>query len=439
MHQLALALHEAGHTITGSDDEIADPAKSNLAAAGLLPEAGWFPDKIHAGLDAVVLGMHARADNPELIRAQELGLSVYSFPEFVCEAGKDKKRVVIAGSHGKTTITAMVMHVLQAAALDFDYLVGARLEGFPLSVKLSDAPVFVLEGDEYPASVLEKKPKIFFYKPQITVLNGIAWDHVNVFPTYENYLDQFRQFLQMLQPGSLLFYNETDPEVVKLVAAEAGHLKATPYGMPAYRYENGIAIVTTPDGPVRLSIFGSHNLVNLEAAHAVCRSLGVSDATFWQAMATFKGAARRLEKIAEQENLIAFRDFAHAPSKLKATLAAVREAYSEHELLAVFELHTFSSLSKEFLEEYHGSMAPADKAIVFFSPHALALKKLPPLDATAVAAAFGGKVTVLHSPESLQEVVTTTLQNATRPVCLLLMSSGTFEGLDWKGVFSRQD
>ena len=437
MHQLALALQKAGNHISGSDDEIADPAKTNLAAAGILPEPGWHPERIHQGLDAVVLGMHARADNPELQKALSLNIPVYSFPEFVYEAAKDKKRVVIAGSHGKTTITAMVMHVLQQAGLDFDYLVGARLEGFPLSVQLSEAPVMVLEGDEYPASAIEKKPKIFFYHPHITVLNGIAWDHVNVFPTYENYLEQFRQFLNMLAPGSQLFYNATDPEVVRLVKEEGAHLEKTPYGLPAYHYEQGTAVVATGNGPARLSVFGSHNLVNLEAAHAVCLALGVPETAFWESITSFTGAARRLEKITEQPGLIAFRDFAHAPSKLKATLTAVREAFPEHELLAVFELHTFSSLSKNFLEEYTGSMAPADKAVVFYSQHALDLKQLPPLAAQEVAAAFGGQIHVFSRRESLEQWLAEALKKNARPVCLLLMSSGTFEGLDWKDLLSR--
>lgn len=437
MHQLALALQQSGYTISGSDDEINDPAKTNLAAAGILPEPGWHPDRIHAGIDAVVLGMHARADNPELLRALSLNIPVYSFPEFVYEAAKEKTRVVIAGSHGKTTITAMVMHVLQLAGLHFDYLVGARLAGFPLSVQLSDAPLMILEGDEYPASVMEKKPKIFFYKPQITVLNGIAWDHVNVFPTYDSYLDQFRQFLQMQQPGSQLFYNDTDPEVRALVAEAGAHLQPAPYGLPDYQYEAGTAVVAAADGPVRLSVFGSHNLVNLEAVRSVCLSLGVKEQDFWRHIASFTGAARRLELLEEQSGLVAFRDFAHAPSKLKATLAAVREAYPDHELIAAFELHTFSSLSRDFLAQYAGSMLPADQGFVFYSEHALQLKQLPPLEKSVVAAAFGGAIKVISSKESLSEMISTAVQNARRPVCLLLMSSGTFEGLDWKGLLSR--
>jgi len=436
MHQLALALQRAGASVTGSDDDIADPAKSNLAAAGLLPEElGWHPERITDATDAAVLGMHAKANNPELARAQALGTPVYSFPEYVYEVSKEKQRVVIAGSHGKTTVTSMVMHVLRKAGKDFDYLVGARVPGFDASVQLSDAPTIVLEGDEYPASAVERRPKIHFYHPHISVLTGVAWDHVNVFPTYENYVEQFAIYLREMAAGAEIIYNREDPEVVRLVEAHGGHLKCTPYGTPSYRYDEGTAVLQTAQGDLRLALFGNHNLQNTEAARAVCRSLGVTDEEFNNGIADFTGAARRLEKAFERPGLIAFRDFAHAPSKLRATLAAVREAYPQHRLVAVFELHTYSSLSAQFLAEYAGAMDPADDAFVFFSGHALQIKGLPALEEAAVGEGFGREdLTVASSAAALGEAVKAAVGAASGPVCLLLMSSGTFEGLDWERV-----
>lgn len=441
MHQLALALHRQGYKVTGSDDEINDPARSNLAAAGILPDSnGWHTDRITPGIDAIVLGMHAKADNPELLAAQNFNIPIYSFPEYIYEVAKNKTRVVIAGSHGKTTITSMIMHILRHQELDFDYLVGAKVEGFSQSVQLSDAPVIILEGDEYPASVIEKKPKIFFYHPHITVLSGIAWDHINVFPTYDIYLDQFRQYLQGCDKNIPLFYNAEDEEVKNLVASSAEHLKTVPYSMPKYHYEDGVAVLDTKLGPVEVSVFGSHNLLNMQAAIAVCQELGISREDCYEAITDFSGAARRLEKILEKDNLVAFRDFAHAPSKLKATLDAVREAYPNHQLIACFELHTYSSLSEQFLKEYTGSMDSADEAIVYFSHHALQLKGLPPLTKDEVYQHFGtGGLTVTDNKNELQDTVVAHINNAAQPVCLLLMSSGTFDGIDWNSVCSQKE
>lgn len=441
MHQLALALHRQGNKVTGSDDEINDPARSNLAAAGILPdEQGWHTERITPWIDAIVLGMHAKADNPELLAAQNFNIPIYSFPEYIHRVANDKTRVVIAGSHGKTTITSMIMHILRKQDLPFDYLVGAKVEGFPQSVQLSDAPVIVLEGDEYPASVVEKKPKIFFYHPHITVLSGIAWDHINVFPTYDIYLDQFRQYLQGCDKDIPLFYNGEDEEVKKLVASSAGHLMAVPYNMPAYHYEDGIAVLDTKLGPVEVSVFGSHNLLNMQAAIAVCEELGISREDCYEAITDFTGAARRLERIVEAENLVAFRDFAHAPSKLQATLDAVREAYPHHRLIACFELHTYSSLSEQFLEEYKGSMASADDAIVYFSHHALQLKGLPPLSKEVVSQHFNTPgLKAIDNKDELQSTVAQLLTDTSKPVCLLLMSSGTFDGIDWNAVCSQKE
>lgn len=435
MHQLAIALRKKGNSITGSDDEITDPARSNLAAAGLLPEKdGWFPEKINRNLDAVVLGMHARKDNPELLRAQELGVPVYSFPQYIHDLSTEKQRVVVAGSHGKTTITSMIMHVLKAAGKDFDYLVGARVQGFDSSVKLSDAPLIVLEGDEYPASAVEPRPKIFFYDPNISVLSGIAWDHINVFPSLENYVSQFETYLRGMRDGARLFYNGEDSEV-KMVVEKAGpHLRATEYRTPAFHYEGGEAVLDTPLGPVRVSVFGWHNLLNLEAARQVCTELGVSDVDFYKSIAGFSGAARRLERLFERGNVLAFRDFAHAPSKLKATISAVRGALPGHRIIGVFELHTFSSLNAKFLSQYAGAMQAADDAFVFYSHHALALKGLPELSAAEVEKHFAQQgLQAVDDKEALVEKVRHCVQAADgQSICLLLMSSGTFDGVDWE-------
>ncbi len=441
MHQLALALHNQGYAISGSDDEINDPAKTNLDKAGLLPIAfGWHPEKITNDIEAIVLGMHARADNPELLAAKKLDIPIFSFPEYVYETSKSKTRVVIAGSHGKTTITSMVMHILkeQVKWLDFDYLVGAKIPGFNQSVKLSTAPLIILEGDEYPASVEEKRPKIFFYHPHITVLSGIAWDHINVFPTYENYFNQFEQYLSGLKPGTKLFYNAEDAEVNRVVASSAHHLIATPYSTPKFHYEDGTPVLDTKLGPVKVGVFGRHNILNMQAAINVCMELGVPEADCYKAISTFTGAARRLEKVKEENNLLVYRDFAHAPSKLRATLDAVREAYPGHHLVACFELHTFSSLNDQFLGEYAHSMDAADFGIVFFSHHALQLKGLPPLDKETMKGYFKNDALVaIDNKEELWEAVSKNIKADGKPVFLLLMSSGTFDGIDWNNVSSH--
>lgn len=439
MHQLALALHRKGYLITGSDDEITDPAKSNLAAEGLLPpQFGWFPEKITGALDAVVLGMHAKADNPELLAAKAAGIPVYSFPQYVYEVSKNKKRVVVAGSHGKTTITSMIMHILKRQGVDFDYLVGARVAGFDQSVRLTDAPLIVLEGDEYPASAEEKRPKIFFYHPHISVLSGIAWDHINVFPTYDIYFNQFEQYLLGMEQGTKVFYNGEDTEVIRVIAGSGGKTDARAYVTPPFHYENGYPVMETADGPVHVSVFGRHNLLNMQAAIDVCMELGVSEKDCYAAIASFTGAARRLEKVKEEPGLLVYRDFAHAPSKLKATLDAVREAYPTHHLVACFELHTYSSLNEQFLSEYSGSMNGADDAIVFFSHHALSLKKLPNLSTNTVKGYFDREdLTVVDNAGQLEALVRDRISGKDRPVFLLLMSSGTFDGIDWNTVSSH--
>ncbi|GAA4467735.1 Mur ligase family protein [Nemorincola caseinilytica] len=440
MHQLALALHRKGYIVTGSDDEITDPAKSNLAAAELLPaQFGWFPGKITSSVQAVVLGMHAKADNPELLAAKKAGIPVYSFPQYVYEVSKDKKRVVVAGSHGKTTITSMIMHILRLQGMDFDYLVGARVAGFDQSVRLSDAPLIVLEGDEYPASAEERKPKIFFYHPHISVLSGIAWDHINVFPTYDNYFNQFEQYLLGMAEGAKVYYNSEDTEVIRAISTSGGKLAVHPYATPPFHYEDGYPVMETADGNVKVSVFGRHNLLNMRAAIDVCMELGVSEKACFEAIASFMGAARRLEKVKEEPGLLVYRDFAHAPSKLRATLNAVREAYATHHLVACFELHTFSSLNEQFLNEYAGSMDGADDAIVYFSHHALKLKGLPTLDTATVKSYFGREdLIVSDDKEKLEATVRKHISGKDKPVFLLLMSSGTFDGIDWNSVSSHK-
>ena len=429
MHQLAIALHRKGYTVSGSDDEIFEPARTNLQQEGLLPAAiGWFPEKISADLDAVILGMHARGDNPELLRAKESGLSIYSFPEYIYQESRDKTRVVVGGSHGKTTTTSMIMHVLREAGKDFDYLVGARLEGFAQSVNITNAPVIVCEGDEYPASVLEKRPKFHFLFPHIAVLTGIAWDHINVFPTFENYLDQFRIFMDKIVPGGVLIYNATDPVLKKLVEEHPSPVRRVPYAVPDHELKNGITIVRLEGQSGTLKVFGDHNLLNLQAAYWVCRELGLDTGSFIRGIASFTGAAKRLELLAGNDKTRVYRDFAHAPSKVKATIDAVKKQFPGRKLLAVLELHTYSSLSEQFLSEYHGAMDPADAGVVFYSRHALELKRLPPLEEKKVVEGFGKKdLTVINEKEELQAWL---MKQSYENVTLLLMSSGNYDGLD---------
>jgi UDP-N-acetylmuramate: L-alanyl-gamma-D-glutamyl-meso-diaminopimelate ligase len=436
MHQLAIALHKKGYTVTGSDDEIFEPARNNLEQEGLLPEAdGWNPDRIHPGLDAVILGMHAKADNPELQRAGQLGLAIYSFPEYIYQESRDKIRVVIGGSHGKTTTTSMVMTALRSAGKAFDYLVGAKLEGFPQSVNITDAPVIVCEGDEYPASALEKRPKFHFLFPHIAVLTGIAWDHINVFPTFDIYLEQFRIFLDKIEPGGLLIYNQTDPVLAGLVEAHPASIRRIGYGIPAHRIESGITAVELEGHSGGLKVFGEHNLLNLHAAWLVTRELGLDAATFLQGMASFTGAAKRLELLASGPGLNVYRDFAHAPSKVNATIRAVKAQYPDRRLIAVLELHTYSSLNEQFLTEYKGTLEGADAAAVFYSRHALELKRLPPLPEEKVVTGFAKPdLAVIHKKEELADWL---MKQSYKNANLLFMSSGNYDGLDIPAFINR--
>ncbi len=434
MHNLALALHLKGDTITGSDDEIFDPSKSRLAARGILPESfGWFSEKITNNLDAIVLGMHAKEDNPELLKAQELGLKIYSYPEFLYEQSKHKTRVVIGGSHGKTTITSMILHVMHYHNRDVDYMVGAQLEGFDVMVKLTDDNDFiVLEGDEYLSSPIDRRPKFHLYKPNIALISGIAWDHINVFPTYEGYVDQFRIFVDSIVEGGSITYNEEDEEVKEIVEASENTIRKFPYKTPNYTVENGTTLLETEEGSMPIEIFGKHNLNNLAGAKWICQHMGIDENDFYEAISTFQGASKRLEKIAETETSIAYKDFAHSPSKVLATTQALKNQYPNRKLIACLELHTYSSLNPEFLSEYKGALDTADVAVVFYSPHAVEIKKLEAISSQQIADAFQRDDLIIYTnPEEFKTFLFSQEFNNTS---LLLMSSGNYGGLDFDEV-----
>lgn len=430
MHNLAIALAKKRFDVSGSDDVINEPSKSRLARFAILPaEFGWFPERITADLDAVILGMHAREDNPELLRAQELGLPIYSYPEYIYEQSKEKTRVVIGGSHGKTTITSMILHVLQHAGKDFDYLVGAQLEGFDTMVKITQAaPIIVIEGDEYLASPIDRRPKFHLYKGHIGVISGIAWDHINVFPTWESYIKQFDLFIDTLQPGGALIYCQADETLDKLVAAKNTSVEKLGYSVPANQISHGITSLETDKGLVPLQIFGEHNLMNLSAARLVCEKLGVSTQVFYEAIATFKGASRRLELVGKTDDCVIYKDFAHSPSKLEATIHAVKQQFPERNLIAAIELHTFSSLNAEFLKEYAGTMDEADQPIVIIDQQTFKQKQMTPFDETIVKKSFNNeKLKFFDSFEIFDAYLN---RNSFKNTNLLLMSSGNFGGLD---------
>ena len=423
MHNLALALHFKGYEVSGSDDQIFEPSKSRLAKHGLLPnKIGWHEDKITKDIDAIILGMHAKADNPELIKAKDLKLNIYSYPEYIYEQSKNKKRIVIGGSHGKTSITAMILHVLENMKIDCDYMVGAKLEGFDVMVKLTEsAPIIILEGDEYLSSPIDRRPKFHLYKPNIGVISGIAWDHINVFPTFENYVDQFRIFKNLIT--DCIIYCEDDQELNKLIG-EGENCKTIAYSTPNYIIQNG----TTYIEQVPLKIFGDHNLQNLNAAKLVCNELGISSKDFLKQIKTFTGASNRLEKIKDNNNSAIFKDFAHSPSKLKATINAVKKQFKERKLIACMELHTFSSLNKDFLKQYSNSMNEADQAIVFFSLEAIKHKGLEPIKEDEIKSAFNNKELIVISDDIIlkNHLKNINLENTN----LLLMSSGNFNKMN---------
>jgi len=429
MHNLAIAMHKKGYAVSGSDDEIFEPSKSRLAKYGLLPETtGWHPSRITSDIDAIILGMHARANNPELSRAQELGLKIYSYPEFLYEQTKDKTRVVIGGSHGKTTITSMIMHVLRENQVLFDYMVGAQIDGFETMTGLStEAGIAVFEGDEYLSSPIDLRPKFHLYHPHIAVLSGIAWDHINVFPTFDGYVDQFRKFAQLIEPGGKLICYGGDL-LLQQIAAGQSHIETLFYDTHPNLVEDRTTYLIVGNREIRMKLFGEHNLQNLSAAKAVCNALGLSDEHFYRAIRTFSGASRRLEILSENDQTTVFRDFAHSPSKLLATTRAVKHQFPGRKLVACMELHTFSSLKKEFLPQYEKCLEEADTAFVYFNPHTVEHKKLEPITPEMVREGFNkqGLIVTTDADHLFAELAKTDWQNSN----LLLMSSGNFDGKD---------
>ena len=434
MHNLAIALHNKGYQVTGSDDTIHDPSKSRLEKKGLLPkEFGWFPEKITEQLDVIILGMHAKKDNPELLQAQDMGLKIYSYPEFLYEQSKDKTRVVIGGSHGKTTITSMILHVLDYNDMEVDYMVGAQLEGFETMVHLTKENEFmVLEGDEYLSSPIDRRPKFHLYKPNIALLSGIAWDHINVFPTFEGYVNQFRIFTDSLTDGGIMVYNEEDAILKEVVESSTHSIKKYEYSTPVYQIDDGVTYIDTPDGLMPLEIFGDHNLQNLAGAKWVCQHMGIDEEDFYEAIASFKGASKRLEKIAESSETVIYKDFAHSPSKVKATTEAVKKQYAQRDVIACLELHTYSSLNAEFLAEYNGALDKADKAVVFYSPHAVKIKQLDSVSEQQISNAFQrDDLIIFTNPTEFKEFL---FSQKLDQSAVVLMSSGNYGGLDFEEI-----
>lgn len=430
MHNLAIALKKKRYEVTGSDDEIFSPAKERLEQYGILPkELGWHEERISQDLDCVILGMHAKEDNPELLKAKELGLKIYSYPEFLYEMSKDKKRIVVGGSHGKTTTTAMILHAFKSAGIETDYMVGAMLKGFDVMVKMSEsARYMVLEGDEYLTSPIDLRPKFHLYMPDIAIITGIEWDHVNVFPTFDKYKEQFETFTTKISDNGTLIYCSEDANVVDVASRCRSDIKKLPYGVLPHRVENGITYIIYNNKEYKMQIFGNHNLMNMNAAMIACKQVGISEDIFLTSMQSFEGAAKRLEIIKQTNQAIMFKDFAHSPSKLKATVSAVKKQFPKRRLIAVMELHTYSSLTQDFLKQYKGTMELADKAVVYYNHHALELKRLPDLEKEKIYSSFGkNDLTVTDSKEELVKILEAQDYSDT---CLLMSSSGNFDGLD---------
>ena len=431
MHNLAITLHKKGYQVTGSDDEIFEPSRSRLISYGLLPpKYGWYPERITTDIDTIILGMHASSDNPELVKAKELGIRIMSFPEYIYDQTRTKKRIVVAGSHGKTTTTAMIMHVLKQSGRKFDYMVGSSIDGYETMVGLSDdSDIAVLEGDEYLTSPIDRRPKFHLYKPDIAIINGIAWDHMNVFPTYENYFEQFKILVETIVPGGTLIYFEGDPEARKTAAFCRSDIKKIPYKTHGYFQNKTGFFAASHNRVAEMKIFGEHNMQNLAAAREACFAVGISEDEFYSAISSFEGTSKRLQKIKENGNGIVYLDFAHAPSKVRTTVEAVAERYPGRTIIACLELHTFSSLNSGFLPQYRGTLDKASSAFVYFNPHTIALKKLPSLTIDNVKEAFGDeKIQVYNNSDYLFSVIKGIKFN--KPV-FLLMSSGDFDGIDF--------
>lgn len=428
MHNLALALHDKGYKITGSDDEIYEPSKSRLKSAGILPnEFGWHPEKITKDIDHIILGMHAKSDNPELAEAKKLNIPIYSYPEYVAQESQNKKRVVIAGSHGKTTTTAMIMHVLSKLDIDYDYLVGAQLENFDRMVKISDAPLIILEGDEYLSSPIDSRPKMMHYEADIAVITGIAWDHINVFPTFDIYRDQFRKFINKMSSTAILYYYKFDKQLSNILSVNEHKCRSYSYE----KIDNKKDKITIDGKEFRLNIIGEHNMQNLGAAHSICNELGISSLAFYENIQDFKGAAKRLQYRGQRGNYRVYQDFAHAPSKVKTTCDSVKNWFGDEKLYAFFELHTFSSLNKTFLPEYKFALKAADEAFVIYDKHTLKMKNMPMLEPEYVAEQFSHhNISVLTTNDKVES----TVKSLPKDGNVLMMSSGIFGGLCWENI-----
>jgi UDP-N-acetylmuramate: L-alanyl-gamma-D-glutamyl-meso-diaminopimelate ligase len=436
MHNLAIALHQTGYFVTGSDDDIFEPSRSRLSANGLLPaELGWHPEKISRKTKAVILGMHARIDNPELKRATDLGIRIYSFPDFVFQSSKNAKRVVIAGSHGKTTITSIIMHVLRYAGKEFDYLVGAGIEGFSNMVKLNGAPIIVLEGDEYLSSALDKTPKFIRYNHDIGLISGIAWDHINAFPSKDEYIDQFSRFIDNTPDDGCLVYFDEDPVIRELLKGKKNKFRIIPYSTPIYIVRDGQYYLKNELSETGLRLFGKHNMQNLAGAMEVLKLLGLPEKDIFKSLRSFDGAANRLEKLFDDKSIVIYKDFAHSPSKLKSTVEAVHELYPEKKIISCFELHTYSSLNKDFLGEYRNSFPSEGINMVFVNDHTLKIKKMPPLSDEAIKTGFNNdKLTIIRSKQNLENLI---LDNIQPDTVLLFMSSGNFGEMNYSDLIEK--
>ena len=437
MHSLALAMNHLGHKVSGSDDAVFDPSKKNLEGAGLLPKKmGWFPEKITSEIDVVVLGMHAKKDNPELLKAQELGLLIQSYPEFLAARSEEKTRVVIAGSHGKTTITSMILHVLQYHDVETDFMVGAPLSNRKETLSISEDNDFILlEGDEYLSSPMDLRPKFLWYHPEIALISGIAWDHINVFPTFENYVQQFDSFITSIQAGGVLIYNDEDEVLKKLVEGHTHPIKKIAYQTPAHFIDQGTTYLETLEGSLPLSVFGTHNLLNLSGAQWIAQLMGVDPSAFYEAIPSFTGASKRLERLAKGDTALLFKDFAHAPSKVKATATAVKKQFSEHRIVLCLELHTYSSLDPKFIEQYAHTLDQANEALVFYDPDALKIKNREPIAPKTIQQAFAQpSLEVFTDAKTLSDNL---FQKEYSNTVLVMMSSGSFGGLDWEMLKTR--
>jgi UDP-N-acetylmuramate: L-alanyl-gamma-D-glutamyl-meso-diaminopimelate ligase len=431
MHNLAIDAKLKGFQVTGSDDEIFDPSRTRLEQNGLLPtEMGWSADRITSDLDAVIVGMHAHSDNPEILKAQELGLKIYSFPEYVLEQSRHKHRIVIAGSHGKTTITAMIMHVLKACGRKFDYLVGASVDGFENQVSLSkNTPTIIIEGDEYLSAPFDKTPKFLRYQHHVGVISGIAWDHMNVYPSFDEYVAPFEDFADATPKAGSLIYSQDDSIASVIGAKERTDVVQIAYQAHPHKIVDGVTYLTIKkQDPIKVAFFGEHNLKNVSAAKAVCARLGIDEEPFYKAISSFKGAGKRLERVVEKSNFVMFKDYAHSPSKVLATTSAVKRQYVERKLIACLELHTYSSLNKDFLPQYNDTLNTADQAIIYFNPKALAIKKIPPIPHEDIAKAFDhDNLKIFEDSEALEaHLASISWHNKN----LLMMSSGNFNGLN---------